>query len=840
MENPADKSIEERLAVLEQTVSELKQAIEKMSKASRQPQPMASEIPAPDIKPNAPPPTSTPEPTPVPETPMKVPLPASAHDHQTNVPPRPLPTRRPSQGFTLPDYMKTGEFWFNKIGIGLLLFAVVFLYRYSIEQGWITPPVRVMFGMFIGLSLLGLGLKLYKKRRNFSRVLLGGGIAALYITGFAAYQMYTLVPYTVAFAFMSLTTILSFILSLRQDEPSLSLIGILGGFGTPFLLYSDQGTIPAYITYVCLLLAGSGAVYFYKGWRSLLWVSIIGGWMVIVIPMEPVSFLSRLSPTDNWAIQIGIIFCWLTAWVIPILREVAWTVNPERWCKPILGFGDASLTDEAKRALDKHTHVLAVSAAVLGFGLSIMVWPDLSEKAWGGIAFGMAATYAVGFQLLRHRREFLHLAYTHILVAMLYITIGLCLLFEGDTLVYAVTGEALIFHLIARRLSDKPTEVAAHILWICIGIGILNRLMGQGQSVDIFSAYSLANLAPIAAAVFLSYVFSPARKAEIYFIAAAAALALWLDRGLSGNALVVALTVEAVIVQLRARQLKNQPIEVAAHILWVCIAFIIANRLIYHELSVSIFSAYSLADLVPIAAAVCLSYIFHPARKADVYFLAAAAALVLWLDRALSGNALLVTLTAETTLIHLRARQIKNIPIQYAGHIGIIGLCGLLIVRLFDYGYSATPIVNVHALSNLLLIVTMAAIGRYILNDIARKYYLVAGHCFFLGWLLSELAPLENGQGYVTICWGVYAIVLLVLGLLNNIRLLRIVSMSTLFVVVAKLFLVDLAHLETIWRILLFLCFGIVFLGIGYYFQSLWRTDGKTGDATEAKNNLSE
>jgi len=40
---------------------------------------------------------------------------------------------------------------------------------------------------------------------------------------------------------------------------------------------------------------------------------------------------------------------------------------------------------------------------------------------------------------------------------------------------------------------------------------------------------------------------------------------------------------------------------------------------------------------------------------------------------------------------------------------------------------------------------------------------------------------------------------------------------------VAKLFIVDLSELETIWRVLLFMGFGAIFLLLSYYFPKLWR-----------------
>ena len=69
--------------------------------------------------------------------------------------------------------MRESEYWLNKIGIGLLLLGVVFLFKYSIDQGWITPAVRVGFGLAIGIILLAVGLRLHSSRRHFSQVLLG-------------------------------------------------------------------------------------------------------------------------------------------------------------------------------------------------------------------------------------------------------------------------------------------------------------------------------------------------------------------------------------------------------------------------------------------------------------------------------------------------------------------------------------------------------------------------------------------------------------------------------------------------------------------------------------------
>ncbi|MDO8736122.1 MAG: DUF2339 domain-containing protein, partial [Thermoleophilia bacterium] len=55
----------------------------------------------------------------------------------------------------------------------------------------------------------------------------------------------------------------------------------------------------------------------------------------------------------------------------------------------------------------------------------------------------------------------------------------------------------------------------------------------------------------------------------------------------------------------------------------------------------------------------------------------------------------------------------------------------------------------------------------------------------------------------------------------------RTVALVTLFVVVGKLLLVDLGTVKAIWRVLLFIGFGGLFLVLSYFFQSLWKPTNK-------------
>lgn len=190
----------------------------------------------------------------------------------------------------------------------------------------------------------------------------------------------------------------------------------------------------------------------------------------------------------------------------------------------------------------------------------------------------------------------------------------------------------------------------------------------------------------------------------------------------------------------------------------------------------------------------------------------------------LEGKVLFLTLAAEATALHLVSRRLDDRITEICGHVLFLIVAVWLAVNLIDSSLKpeGTVIFNTQALTDLAVIAAVLGVS-FVLGVETDRLYRVVAHLALLGWFLRELSVLTNGQAYVTIAWGVYALALLVSGLRLNLDLLRNVGLGTLFLVVGKLFLVDLASLEAIWRILLFLCFGGVFLVISYYFRALWK-----------------
>ena len=70
--------------------------------------------------------------------------------------------------------------------------------------------------------------------------LIGGGIATLYFSVFAAVSFYHLIDAYPAFALMALVTVAAGVMAVRFDSLLIAVLGIIGGYGTPILLSTGE------------------------------------------------------------------------------------------------------------------------------------------------------------------------------------------------------------------------------------------------------------------------------------------------------------------------------------------------------------------------------------------------------------------------------------------------------------------------------------------------------------------------------------------------------------------------------------------------------------------------
>ncbi len=156
-----------------------------------------------------------------------------------------------------------------RIGVLLLFIGVGFLLKYAVEHVHVPISVRLAGIALGGVALLVVGWRLRLARRAYAMVLQGGGVGVLYLTVFAALKLYALLPPVAAFGLLFWISALSSWLAIRQDAISLAALAVLGGFLAPILTSSDSGNHVMLFSYYALLNAGILGIAWFKAWRSL-------------------------------------------------------------------------------------------------------------------------------------------------------------------------------------------------------------------------------------------------------------------------------------------------------------------------------------------------------------------------------------------------------------------------------------------------------------------------------------------------------------------------------------------------------------------------------------------
>ncbi len=147
--------------------------------------------------------------------------------------------------------------WLLRIGILILVLGMGFYVKYSIEQDLISKEVRVLVTASVGMGFLVGGTQLLgRKYQIIGQGLMGGGLITLYFSVFAAQAFYHLISPTLAFALMALVTVLAGSIAIGFSSILVAVLGVLGGYGTPVLIQSDNPSLPTLHTYMLILAVG--------------------------------------------------------------------------------------------------------------------------------------------------------------------------------------------------------------------------------------------------------------------------------------------------------------------------------------------------------------------------------------------------------------------------------------------------------------------------------------------------------------------------------------------------------------------------------------------------------
>jgi hypothetical protein len=181
---------------------------------------------------------------------------------------------------------RVGLQWLNRIGVITLLLGVAFGFKTAVDNGWIGPAARIALGAGAGLASLAIAeLQVRFGHRVFAQGLTGLGLALLYLTWWAAFALYGLVPQPIAFALMVATTVAAGLLALRYHASAIAVVALVGGYATPVALASAEPHALFFLAYLTALNAAAIVLARRRAWPVVETVTMVatvvayGGWL---------------------------------------------------------------------------------------------------------------------------------------------------------------------------------------------------------------------------------------------------------------------------------------------------------------------------------------------------------------------------------------------------------------------------------------------------------------------------------------------------------------------------------------------------------------------------------
>ena len=199
----------------------------------------------------------------------------------SNVIPILRPAAAPKPGRTAPTagalVSRLGSQWLSRVGIVALLFGVSFFLTYAVENRWIGPTGRVSAGLLFGIAIM-VWSEWFRARdyRVFSFSLKAVATGVLYLSLWAAFQLYGLVPFSMAFPAMLLVTGITAAFAFWQHAEVLALVALIGGFATPLLLSTAQNRAVELFAYLAVLDCATLLLVAVRQWPRLLLANLIG------------------------------------------------------------------------------------------------------------------------------------------------------------------------------------------------------------------------------------------------------------------------------------------------------------------------------------------------------------------------------------------------------------------------------------------------------------------------------------------------------------------------------------------------------------------------------------
>ncbi len=729
-----------------------------------------------------------------------------------------------------------------KIGMLVLFIGLSFLAKYVSSSGLFPLEARLAGLGVVGFMLIGFGWKT-RERQQYGLVLQGGGLAVLYLTLFVAAKLYPVLSLSSAFAMMFLVVIAATVLAIKQNAQVLSLIATAGGFLVPILTSDGGNNFVGLFSFYLLLNLGVLLLAWFKSWRLL---NVTGFCFTFVISLS--WCLLSYTSADYLSVQpfLALYFVmYLTLMVLFSMRQppaLKGLVDGSlMFGLPLAAFSQQILIMQDIQHGDAYsaltfaiiyaglarfiasrfaaTHGLFIyTLQVIAAGFATLLIPILLDAQWTSVSFAIEAAGLIWIGFKQNRAFTRYSAYALYAIGCISlftqpIAAGPTLLISGDFLNLTLLAASAIF--MARKLDQyaKNTErslapwlfYAGCLWWLTAG-----GLELQGHfSADFTPLMLIFVSASIASANLLAGKLFWSRPVTLPFALLPIAAFLWFGQ---------------ILEQIEFGRWQN-PVDFLGSLSIIAVFtlqyFWLKQRQIFSALQHVLTAHLGTMILLWFAAYLQQSWRLNDQQLSLLWLVSFALPIcTIWL------------------LQHQKRWPITAMPELYLGSIqlpwqlglaGVFAYCAILPNQMNALGL---PLLNI---PDAVMVASGGLICRFVWQNPSSRTYRTAftvsatfillntvllrclHHHLAIPYQLDELLDDARVQTVLSIFWTIAATATMLLASKKLRRSWWLAGLSLMAVVVAKLFLVDLADNGSLTRIISFLSVGGIMLLIGYF-----------------------
>ncbi len=293
-----------------------------------------------------------------------------------------------------------GENLVVRVGALVLLVGVVLLLKLASQYIEVSMPVRMALVALGGLVITVVGYRTTAKKRSYGLTLQGVGFAVIYLTVFASFKLYGLLPSTLTFGVLALLAGLTVMFSVWQNALPLAVLAFGGAFFAPILVSRPDGSVVMLFSYYLLLNIAVAVIAHYRTWKLLNALSL-----VVTFGLAYVWGFRAFSGNSAGAGWLSL--RWQLLGLV-VGHMALYLFIAVRYSQQVVSYNQTLLqmnTGAARRPIISIDSGLLFGTALLGFGLMASLLNDLPYH----LAFASSALSAIylslGLWLLKHHRR---------------------------------------------------------------------------------------------------------------------------------------------------------------------------------------------------------------------------------------------------------------------------------------------------------------------------------------------------------------------------------------------------------------------------------------------------